>query len=124
MDKGQWFHPLSFVFCPLSLTLLENDVNVKDVSEVNVEVVVTLFSLVVMCIFFYVLFGKRMLKANGGIDGKSGFNLVTKVPKVKMADVAGNEEAKENLMDVIDFLKNPIEYQYRVLSYIDNYPIY
>lgn len=93
------------------LLLLANDVNVRDAMQINVEAMVTLISLVVMCIFFYVVVGRKLIKANGGIDGNNGFHIVTKVPKIKMADVAGNEEAKENLMDVVDFLKNPIEYQ-------------
>ena len=91
--------------------MLEYNVDVENITTISAETLVTLFSLTVMLIFFYFVIGRKFIRANGGIDGKGGLNIVTKIPKIKMDDVAGNEEAKENLMDVVDFLKNPIEYQ-------------
>ena len=61
--------------------MLEYNVDVENITTISAETLVTLFSLTVMLIFFYFVIGRKFIRANGGIDGKGGLNIVTKIPK-------------------------------------------
>lgn len=61
----------------------------------------------------WVFFMRQMQGGGKGIGlGKSKAKLVSdKGPKVTFADVAGIDEAKEELTEVVDFLRNPSKFQ-------------
>jgi len=65
-------------------------------------------------IFFaiWMFLASRMQKGMGGVLGiGSAKGLIkSEKPDVKFDDVAGNEEAKEEVVEIVDFLKNPERY--------------
>jgi len=68
----------------------------------------TLLPLIAIGIFFWLMFRQ----AKGGVNqafnfGRSNLRLSTFKDKVMFRDVAGLKEAKEELIEVVDFLKNP-----------------
>ena len=80
----------------------------------------SLLSLVLSCLPFVVLFWlanrmltKRMQNMGGAnsmfFGGKSGAKqyVVEESEAIKFADVAGEDEAKESLQEIVDFLHNP-----------------
>ncbi|MFT5999247.1 MAG: AFG3 family protein [Neolewinella sp.] len=97
----------------------ENRVQVKDVRRTNYigEALTWLLPLAVIAIIWIVLM--RRLGGGGGGAGSQIFNigkskatLFDQNSKVNItfADVAGLDEAKEEVMEVVDFLKNPKKY--------------
>ena len=75
--------------------------------------------LVLMMVFFFMVFLRPMRGMGGGAGGGGIFNvgksqakLVEKDQKNKVTfkDVAGLEEAKVEVMEIVDFLKNPKKY--------------
>ena len=97
--------------------LISNHVQVKDEAPVRLG----LFWNIVLSIAPYLLivgwfiFMMRQAQAGGGgalAFGKSRARLMTTgQQKITFADVAGVEEAKTELMEVVDFLKDPKKYQ-------------
>ena len=84
----------------------------------------SLLSLVLSCLPFFVLFwlANRMLtkrmQGMGGANsmffgGKSGAKqyVVDDKTGIKFQDVAGEDEAKESLQEIVDFLHNPKKYE-------------
>lgn len=75
-----------------------------------------LFSWIVLLGIFYVVGGflmKSINKKMGGVmnfGGNSSKIYAEKKTGVKFADVAGQEEAKESLTEIVDFLHNPQKY--------------
>lgn len=70
---------------------------------------------VLMFVLFYgvMFFGLRMLNRGGGMMGVGKSNAkvyVEKETNVTFKDVAGQEEAKESLTEMVDFLHNPGKY--------------
>jgi len=68
-----------------------------------------------LLIFFgiWTFLAKKMSKSmGGGILGMGGNkkNIVTEKPNVKFEDMAGNKEAKEEVSEIVDFLKSPDRY--------------
>ncbi len=63
----------------------------------------------------FILFLFRQVRGAGGdvfAFGKSKAKLFSKnSPQVKFTDVAGSEEAKNELIEIVDFLKNPAKYR-------------
>ena len=59
---------------------------------------------IIMIIFLYVKNNENNTSYINGLDD------VSKKNSVKFSDVEGNDEAKESLKDIIDFLKNPVKY--------------
>lgn len=67
---------------------------------------------VIIYVFMMLIF-RRISKSGGGIMGVGKSNAKVYVEKetgVTFADVAGQEEAKESLVEIVDFLHNPGKY--------------
>ncbi len=68
----------------------------------------TLLSLIAIGIFFWFMFRQARSGVNQAFNfGRSNLRLSTFKDKVMFRDVAGLKEAKEELIEVVDFLKNP-----------------
>jgi cell division protease FtsH len=91
--------------------LLLYDVKVieKD-GTVNQFIPLLLFISVIGFMIFYLNtnMSKQAEKEMSGLSKMSLFENTSK--RIKFEDVAGNEEAKESLMDLVDFIKNPDKY--------------
>lgn len=91
------------------------EIKVKDISmgQVWLGIVGNVLPLVLTVVFFLFLFRQ----ARGAQDsifsfGQSKARIFAKdLPKVTFADVAGVDEAKKELEEVVDFLKNPNKYK-------------
>ncbi len=90
-------------------------ITIKDNSGMNAVVgILTAFLpiLIIIAFFFFVFRQARGAQENifsfGGSKAKA-FNKV--FPKVTFDDVAGADEAKEEMSEVVDFLKNPEKYR-------------
>ena len=61
---------------------------------------------------FFIFMARGIKKSNGGMMsfGKTKPNLLNDKTNVKFEDVAGMDEAKEELTEIVDFLKNPHKY--------------
>ncbi len=98
--------------------LEEKNVNYKFVNKSNNYFLQLMLQLSIPIIFFlllYFLVFRRMGNGLGGMGsvlGSGGKNKAVDEGKVKtrFADVAGVDEAKEELVEVVDFLKNPKKY--------------
>lgn len=76
--------------------------------------VFNILSIVLPLIIIWIIFGAVMKKAGGGMMGVGKSNAkvyVEKTTGVTFKDVAGQDEAKESLQDVVDFLHNPKKYR-------------
>lgn len=91
------------------------EIKVKDISmgQVWLGIVGNVLPLILTVVFFLFLFRQ----ARGAQDsifsfGQSKARIFAKdLPKVTFADVAGVDEAKKELEEVVDFLKNPNKYK-------------
>src|SRR3989344_5266061 len=91
------------------------EIKVKDLSmaQIWMGIIGNVLPLVLTVVFFLFLFRQ----ARGAQDsvfsfGQSRARVVSKdLPKVNFADVAGVDEAKKELEEVVDFLKNPAKYR-------------
>lgn len=101
--------------------LQENDVTYSGyIPSRNSSVVDFLLAYVLPLLFIYLLFGlvyRRISKSGGGIMGmgvgKSNAKVyVQKETGVSFKDVAGQDEAKESLTEIVDFLHNPDKYSH------------
>ncbi|MEZ4703810.1 MAG: ATP-dependent zinc metalloprotease FtsH [Bdellovibrionota bacterium] len=102
------------------LTEFLEENNVKNFDTVSEEktnfwkqLFISGFPLVLMIFFFLILF--RQIQVGGGKAlnfGKSKAKMMTEdQTKITFKDVAGVDEAKEELTEIIDFLKDPKKYQ-------------
>jgi cell division protease FtsH len=76
--------------------------------------IINILSFVIPLVFLWVLFGFLMKRMGGGAMGvgKSTAKVyVEKSTGVTFKDVAGQDEAKESLQEVVDFLHNPRKYR-------------
>lgn len=76
--------------------------------------VFNILSIVLPLIIIWIIFGAVMKKAGGGMMGVGKSNAkvyVEKTTGVTFKDVAGQDEAKESLQEVVDFLYNPKKYR-------------
>ena len=75
------------------------------------ELVITVVPIILMVLLF-AFFMKRMTKGGGmmGIGKSNAKMYVEKQTGVTFKDVAGQDEAKESLQEVVDFLHNPEKY--------------
>lgn len=84
----------------------------KGIDESGSAIIGTVLSYAVMIIAFY-LFLSLLMRKSGGLMGVGKANAKVYVEKktgVTFADVAGEEEAKESLTEMVDFLHNPKRY--------------
>ncbi len=89
--------------------------SIKDtsVSQAWVSIIGGVLPILVMLVFFFFIF-RQAREAGQGIFsfGQSKAKLFSKdMPKVTFADVAGVDEAKQELEEVVDFLKHPEKYR-------------
>lgn len=73
----------------------------------------TFLPIILVLVFVYLVFSRQMRGMNGSAMsfGKSPARLLMKGQnKVTFADVAGIEEAKEELIEIVEFLKNPTKF--------------
>ena len=97
--------------------LAESGVEFKAIDEGGNAFFREILSWIIMIGAFYLimmLFMRSMSKSGGGIMGvgKSGAKMygMEKETGITFADVAGEEEAKESLTEMVDFLKEPKRY--------------
>ncbi len=75
-------------------------------------IIVNVLPLVVLVVISYVLFSKLASTNKGSMDfGKSRAKLSDDKHQAKFSDVAGLKEEKEEVRELIDFLKNPKKFQ-------------
>jgi len=92
---------------------IEIKVNTFNTSALVLNVITNILPLVLTVVFFLFLFRQ----ARGAQDsifsfGQSKARIFNKdLPKVTFADVAGVDDAKKELEEVVDFLKNPTKYK-------------
>ena len=81
--------------------------------------VISLLPMIILIVWFNRMMRKRVGEMTGGANsmifggGKSGAqqNVVEDGKSIKFADVAGEDEAKESLQEIVDFLHNPKRYE-------------
>ncbi|MBI2593126.1 ATP-dependent metallopeptidase FtsH/Yme1/Tma family protein [Candidatus Daviesbacteria bacterium] len=78
-----------------------------------ISVIGTVLPILLMVAFFFFIFRQAKDGAQGIFSfGQSRARLFTKdAPQIKFSDVAGVDEAKKELEEVVDFLKNPGKYK-------------
>ncbi|MCK4840462.1 MAG: ATP-dependent zinc metalloprotease FtsH [Methylococcales bacterium] len=100
--------------------LLENGVEVKAKPPEEPSMLMTLlmsFGPILLLIAVWVFFMRQMQGGGGGRGGAMGFGkskarmLEQDQNKITFADVAGCDEAKEEVAEMVDFLKDPAKYQ-------------
>jgi cell division protease FtsH len=94
-----------------------NGISYGGVSEENLLADMLFGWILPIFIFFaiWMFLAKRMQKSMGGGGGLLGIGSSKKMinsekPNVKFEDMAGNKEAKEEVQEVVDFLKSPDRY--------------
>lgn len=90
-------------------------ITVKDETAFNnwISITSAILPVVLMIAFFYFIFRQaRGTQENIFSFGQSRAKLFNKDnPRVTFADVAGVDEAKQELTEIVDFLKNPVKYR-------------
>jgi cell division protease FtsH len=89
------------------------EVKNNSMSQLVLGLLSNVLPLVLTVVFFLFLFRQaRGAQDNIFSFGKSGARIFNKdLPKTTFADVAGVNEAKKELEEVVDFLKNPLKYK-------------
>ena len=88
----------------------------RETQDMVSEIIYTLLSLIVPVVVMVTLmsFLFRRMNKNGGMMGGVGKSkakaYVQKETGITFKDVAGQDEAKESLQEVVDFLHNPVKY--------------
>lgn len=95
---------------PADTTILVRD---RTFSDAWVTILTTLLPLGLMVLFFFFIFRQAREGASSVFSfGQSRARQFTKdMPKVTFNDVAGVDEAKQELQEVVDFLKHPEKYR-------------
>ena len=103
------------LFKDAGVSLDKTKVLVKDETGLNnwVNIISSILPIVLMVAFFYFIFRQaRGAQENIFSFGQSRAKLFSKnTPKIKFSDVAGVDEAKQELTEIVDFLKNPGKYK-------------
>jgi cell division protease FtsH len=100
------------------IPMLENQgINYGGINEDNILADMLFGWVLPIFIFFgiWMFLANRMQKSLGGGGGLLGIGGAKKMinsekPKVKFDDMAGNKEAKEEVQEIVDFLKSPDRY--------------
>lgn len=94
--------------------LLEHKVKIDgEISDSTSVIIYNVLSMVIPLVLLWIFFSFVMRKMGGGAMGVGKSNAKVYVEKstgVTFADVAGQDEAKESLQEVVDFLHNPQKY--------------
>lgn len=93
----------------LAERLLEHDVEIKQEQQETGD----LFWSIISMIFPFVLlvvFMNFMMKRMGGVGKSNAKVYMQRETGVTFSDVAGQDEAKESLVELVDFLHNPAKY--------------
>lgn len=121
-EDESYYETIAFEDPDLVNRLYDNGCTFGRVAEKELSPIMSFLLTWVLPIVLFVAIGqwlgRRMMKSMGGMGnnpalqfGKS--NAKVYVPSqtgIKFADVAGEEEAKENLQEIVDFLHNPQKY--------------
>jgi cell division protease FtsH len=92
-------------------TLLNQGVKVSEQAPINAKVAIPLAVFVLSLAAFGVMLVKSSSIASKGMLSVDSIDLSASAESSKGFDiVAGNEEAKESVSDIVDFLKNPEKY--------------
>ncbi len=93
----------------------KTEIKVRDVSmgQLWLGIITNVLPLVLTVLFFLFLFRQaRGAQDNLFSFGQSKARIFSKnLPKITFADVAGVDEAKKELEEIVDFLKNPTKYK-------------
>lgn len=83
----------------------------KNPSASIIETIAPYVSIVIMVVIGYLLFKMFSTKGNGvGAFNKSRAKLVEK-SNIRFSDVAGEDEEKEEVQEIVEFLKNPAKFR-------------
>jgi cell division protease FtsH len=103
------------LFKDAGVNLGNTKVVIKDDTTMNnwINILTGVLPIVLMVAFFYFIFRQaRGAQENIFSFGQSKAKLFSKdKPRITFADVAGVDEAKQELTEVVDFLKNPGKYK-------------
>jgi len=103
------------IFKDAGVDLNKTKIIIKDETGLNnwLNIISSVLPILLMVAFFYFIFRQaRGAQENIFSFGKSSAKLFSKdTPKVSFADVAGVDEAKRELTEIVDFLKNPGKYK-------------
>lgn len=103
------------IFKDAGVELNKTKVIIKDETGLNnwLNIISSVLPILLMVAFFYFIFRQaRGAQESIFSFGKSKAMLFSKdTPKISFADVAGVDEAKQELTEIVDFLKNPQKYK-------------
>ena len=103
------------LFKDAGVSLDKTKVLVKDETGLNswVNIISSVLPIILMVAFFYFIFRQaRGAQENIFSFGQSRAKLFSKdTPRIRFSDVAGVDEAKQELTEIVDFLKNPGKYK-------------
>ena len=103
------------IFKDAGVQLDKTKVVIKDQAGVNnwLNIISSILPIILMVAFFYFIFRQaRGAQENIFSFGQSRAKLFSKdTPRISFADVAGVDEAKQELTEIVDFLKNPGKYK-------------
>ncbi|GEM_PF-108492 len=95
--------------------LLEHGISLKDkpftetLFQSTIKIFLSLFPLVLSIVFISLFMG-RMIKKQYSGNKDSKFSIIKKCD-ITFENVAGNEEAKQNMMELVDFLVSPEKFK-------------
>lgn len=103
------------LFKDAGVPLDKTNVAIKDETAINnwINILSSILPVILMVAFFYFIFRQaRGAQESVFSFGQSKAKVFNKDnPKITFADVAGVDEAKQELMEIVDFLKNPGKYK-------------
>ena len=103
------------LFKDAGVTLDKTKITIKDESGLNswISILSSVLPILLMVGFFYFIFRQaRGAQESVFSFGKSSAKLFSKdTPRIRFADVAGVDEAKRELTEIVDFLKHPEKYK-------------
>ena len=103
------------IFKDSGVSLDKTKVDVKDDTTLNgwINILSSVLPVLLMVAFFYFIFRQaRGAQENVFSFGQSKAKIFNKgIQRVTFADVAGVDEAKQELSEIVDFLKNPSKYK-------------